>query len=299
MRAWARLEGPEGQVADLQPGDIIGRTHRSALRLDDPRISEAHALVSLRGGRLKLLALRGALAVGRQRLAELELAAGLTVHLAKGAAVHVLGVSLPPVLMAVAVGDAPPVALMGSVQSIGGSPVTLAAGYSDTAFAHVWSTGDAWMLRCRDQTPVLAEPGLGFDAGGTPVRLVELDLREVGASSTVDAGRLDAALHLVARYHSVHIHRQGHPVLSLSGQPAVLLSELVTLDGPVEWTVLAGQIWRRHSRRDGLRKKLDATLMRLRRKLSAAGIREDLVRADGTGRLELVLREGDRTEDLT
>ncbi len=299
MRARAKVEGPSGQLVELEPGDLIGRTHRSALRLDDPRVSEAHALVSLRGGALKLLALRGILVVGRRPVPEVELSVGLTVHLAKGAAVHCLDLTLPATVLAVAVGAQAPVPLTGSVQSIVGAPARLEAGFRDGALAHVWSTGDVWLWRTADADALPVPVDGSLDLGGTPVRFVEVGLHGAGAPSTVDAGRLHPALHLVARYHSVHLHRLGQPVVSLSGQPAVLLSELVSLDGPVDWEVLAKLIWRRHSRRDGLRKKLDATLLRLRRKLADADVRDDLVRADGTGRIELVLYEGDRVEDLT
>jgi hypothetical protein len=299
MRARARVEGPSGQQVELEPGDLIGRTHRSALRLDDPRVSEAHALVSLRGGALKLLSLRGVLVVERRPVPSVELSPGLTVHLARGAAVHVLEVTLPATVLAIAVGDHAPVALTGSVQSIGGEPARLHAGFQEDALAHVWSTGDGWLWRTPDAEASAVEGGTTVDLGGTEVRFVEVALHRVGAPSTIDAGRLHPALHLVARYHSVHVHRVGRPVVSLSGQPAILLSELVALDGPVDWEVLAKLIWRRHSRRDVLRKKLDAALLRLRRKLADADVRDDLVRADGTGRIELVLYDGDRIEDLT
>jgi hypothetical protein len=299
MRASARLEGPEGQVAEVHPGDLLGRSARSALRLDDPRVSEAHALVSLRSGALKLLALRGALAVDRRRVTEVDLAAGLTVHLARGVALHVLEVTLPSTLLAARLGDAAPALLTGSVQSIGGDPPGLTPGFREDARAHVWCTGEAWMVREVGGSPRSVEGGLVIDVSGTPVRFVEVELARAGPASTVDAGRIHPALHLVARYQSVHIHRPGRPVVSLSGQPAVLVSELVAMDGPVDWLVLAKQIWRRHSRRDLLRKKLDATLLRLRKRLEAEDVRPDLVRADGTGRIELVLHDGDRVEDLT
>ena len=59
MRARVRLRLDSGEVRQLVSGDIIGRIWGAALRLDDPQISEAHALVSMRGTALKLLALRG------------------------------------------------------------------------------------------------------------------------------------------------------------------------------------------------------------------------------------------------
>lgn len=46
MRASVRLKTPDGQETELVAGEIIGRAWTSALRLDDGRISEAHAMVS-------------------------------------------------------------------------------------------------------------------------------------------------------------------------------------------------------------------------------------------------------------
>jgi len=299
MQAVVRLEGPDGTAVELQPGDVIGRSWRAALRLDDPRVSEAHAMVSLRAGGLRLLALRGGMAVDRKRVHDVELVPGLTVHLASGVALHVLEVRLPKALMAVGIDGGLPVSLTGAVQSLVGDPVRLEPGYRAEALAHLWSDGDAWLLQRGDGAPERVEVGHVETLGSSRVELVSMTLEGAGAPSTVDAGRINPPLHIVARYHSVHLHRRGLPVVTLSGQPALLLSELVAMDGLVEWSVLAGQVWRRHSRKDTLRKKLDAALARLRKKLADGDVRDDLVRSDGTGRIELVLYDGDRVEDLT
>lgn len=46
MRANVRLLLSDGRSEVLGPGDIIGRMWSATLRLDDPHVSEAHALVS-------------------------------------------------------------------------------------------------------------------------------------------------------------------------------------------------------------------------------------------------------------
>ena len=58
MRAVARLLLPDGRDVEVGPGDLIGRTPSAAAVIDDPRIAEAHAFVSLRHGELHLLSLR-------------------------------------------------------------------------------------------------------------------------------------------------------------------------------------------------------------------------------------------------
>jgi len=44
---WIRL--PDGSLVALGHGDFIGRVWTAALVLDDPRVSEGHAMISLRG----------------------------------------------------------------------------------------------------------------------------------------------------------------------------------------------------------------------------------------------------------
>ena len=58
MRPTVSLQLPDGSIHELGHGDLIGRLWTAALHLDDGRISEAHAMISLRGSELHLLALR-------------------------------------------------------------------------------------------------------------------------------------------------------------------------------------------------------------------------------------------------
>jgi len=59
MHPYVSFRLPSGKLVALGPGDVIGRSDRAALCLSEPYISEAHAMVSLRSGELKLLSLRG------------------------------------------------------------------------------------------------------------------------------------------------------------------------------------------------------------------------------------------------
>jgi hypothetical protein len=73
------FEAPGGRIWHLRPGDIVGRMPTAALQLNDPRVSEAHGLVSLRGYRLRLLSLRGRFAVAGRPTTDLELEPGLVI----------------------------------------------------------------------------------------------------------------------------------------------------------------------------------------------------------------------------
>lgn len=55
---------PSGDLAVMEHGEIIGRLPSADLQLDDPHISEAHAMLSQRSQGLTLLALRGTLFLG-------------------------------------------------------------------------------------------------------------------------------------------------------------------------------------------------------------------------------------------
>ncbi len=63
MLARVTLQDPDGGAFELAPGDIIGRLDSAAMPLADARVSEAHAMISLREGRLQMIALRGGLAL--------------------------------------------------------------------------------------------------------------------------------------------------------------------------------------------------------------------------------------------
>lgn len=74
----------DGSLHRLVSGDLIGRVWTAALTLEDARVSEAQALVSLRDGALVLLALRRLLRVDGREARQVVLTPGLVVDLADG-----------------------------------------------------------------------------------------------------------------------------------------------------------------------------------------------------------------------
>ena len=105
MDPFVVLRLPDGSRATLRHGDLVGRLETAALHIADPRISEAHAMVSLRGATLKLLALRGRLAVEGFAVRDVELVAGLTIALAGEVALVVERVGLPEQILGLAIGS--------------------------------------------------------------------------------------------------------------------------------------------------------------------------------------------------
>ena len=76
-----------------------------------------------------------------------------------------------------------------------------------------------------------------------------------------------------------------------------MISELVTVGGPIGWQALASELWPEEDEPSILRSRLDVTLSRLRRKLREARLRPDLVGTDGVGKVELLLHPNDTVED--
>ncbi len=101
IRATVRLLAPDESAVVLGAGDLIGRMPSAALMVDDARVSEAHAMVSLRGGELRLLGLRGMFAVDGKPVQDLVLQPGVEFELAPGLLFSVLEVELPKAVLAV------------------------------------------------------------------------------------------------------------------------------------------------------------------------------------------------------
>lgn len=300
MRASVQLILPDGSQTELCPGDLIGRLWSAALRVDNARVSEAHALISLRGQELKMLALRGVLAVGSKRVSEVALEPGLTIELARDYALRVGEVVLPTEVFAVELPGLPPQQLGAAVYSVVASPRPgIVRGNVKEAVASLWSTGEGWRLQVGTEPSVELVADSEWTIEDFTLRALLQPLHVASLSDTRMVGRLHKPLRIVAAFESVHIHRRGEPTLTLGGLSARIMSELVAIDGPVGWEAVAEEIWRGEADRHTLRHKWDVNVSRLRAKLRAAGIRPDLVRADGSGTFELLLLSEDEVEDRT
>lgn len=302
-KPYARLRTPDGESIDVPAGGIIGRLPGAAIRLDDPLVSEAHALVSLRGRKLKLLALRGSMEVDGKRMPELVLEPGQRILLAQGVALEVEEVVLPSHVLALTGLGATPEELSASVYSIVVRPPPglpeLVVGFQASAAAHVFSTTEGWRIRIRSQAPENVEAGSSWEIDGVEVGAVALPIASAGAKSTVFYGRIYAPVRIVARYETVHLESLGQPTLVITGVPARILSELVSMGAPAPWDVVASEVWRDEDDRQNLRQNWDRNLRTLRAKLRSAGFREDLVRPDGKGNVELFLQPDDTVVNET
>jgi len=289
----------------VHPGDLIGRLASADVVISDPRVSEAHALVSLRRRSLRLLGLRGALSVDGHEVDAVTLAPGVRVDLAEGLAVTVERVELPTHTLMLCGTAQGAVELGASSYSLvspdGAGPrvLRLMAGYVQGAAAHLWYSGACLWIRPRGLEAEPIETGGRWTIEGCPLRVIQVPLD--GANDTVveDGSPERVGLVIVARYTSVHL-QCGDRTSVLTGRPANLVSELVGFAGkPVAWEVVSRQLWGTHVDRELLRDNFDSTRSRLRRQLRDLGVREDLVLLDGSGNVELVLYPGDRLVDET
>lgn len=298
MLATVTLRHPDGSLHDLHHGDIIGRLWSAALRLDDAGVSEAHALVSLRGAELKLLSLRGLFAVGGEPVRSLTLAVGQRIAITRTLEVEVVAVQVPHTVLALTGGDLPTLPLEG-VCSLVAEPLLRLVPRRAAALplATFWFTGEGWRVRLPDGSVDHLEPGWTLPTPRGEVRALALGLSRGTGASTVARGRHSSRLVVECHYDTVHLHREGHPTLTLSGQMAVLVSELAALSTAVDWGAAAGLIWPDVPDRSVLRRRWDVLLARLRRKLREHGVRADLVKPDGSGNYSLVLLPGDRVDD--
>ena len=294
---------PDGQVIKAPPGALVGRLSTAAVRIDDPRVSEAHALVSLRGSELKLLTLRGGLRVDGEKGDDIVLIPGQRIQLARGVELRVLVVELPSSLMALQIisMDRPfgaPVELTRSVYSIVPQPEpAIEPRFEQSAPAHVWNNSDGWSIRLEGDASEPIVPGASWDVAGFTVLALAIPLPEAGMAETVVSDRGYSTLRIIDRDGTIHIHPDGdRESLILNGKPAQIISELAMMEVLAPWYVVAGEIWPRTRDLKILRRNWDQCLNRLRRKLREGNIRDNLVTADGTGNIELFLLPGDTLE---
>jgi hypothetical protein len=296
MRPSATLRLPGGATVEVGPGALLGRTPAATAMIDDPRVSEAHAFVSLRHGELHLLSLRRLLTLGTKPVNDVVLRRGQVIGIADELTVEVLDVVTPTELLAVAA-PGQPTRVLAQVASIVDDPPRLVARVEVDAHVQLWSVGESWRLRRRGGAAQPIGPGDTIEIAGVTFRLVTVPIGLAGPSPTI-AGATAEPIRLVAYYDTVQIHRRNRAIATLSGTNARIISELVACHGPTGWEVLARGVWTDEADTGALRHRWDVALGRLRARLRELGVR-DLVRSDGAGQLALELYEGDHVDDRT
>lgn len=297
-RPHVHLALPDGSVRELEHGDLIGRLWSAALVLDDPRISEAHALVSLREGAFWLLSLRRKVAVRGRPVTQVQLELGLEVELADRLSVRVEAIELPDEVLMLETDDFPPIVLPSVCSLVTRPRFALSARPDPRAPCQIWDNGAQWQLQVDGVVrPLRSDDTWSVD--GVALRVTMRALGGSGPKQTRVPGGVHAPIHVVACFDTVELHRDGESTVVLGGLSAQLISELVAYAGPVAWLTVARALWPRDEEESSLRRRWDVALARLRGRLRAERISPDLVHADGSGQVTLLLRDCDRVEDRT
>lgn len=284
------------------PGDLIGRMARAALRIEDPRISEAHALVSLRGTELRLLALRGRLGVDGRPVSSARLFPGQRVVLSGFFALRVEQVLLPERVFALDIegeGDEGlgPLAIEGVLAIHPGPPLRVVPQFDPGAPLIVWVDDLGVRVHPREGSPRRLGDGDALTLGGLTLSASMLPLATLDSPSTAEAGLYDVPLTVAIHYDTVQVRpATGAPVV-FDGLLARLISELAELDTPIGWRGIAELLWEDEPDEHVLRYRWDQATSRIRKRLRAAGLRSDLIRSNA-GLVQLFLGPEDRVEDL-
>jgi pSer/pThr/pTyr-binding forkhead associated (FHA) protein len=263
-------------------GDMVGRSLTAAICLDDPRVSEAHAMLSLRGRSLWLLALRGRLRVNTRFCAEVELDVGTEVELAPGLTLRCVGLELPREVLGVSAPGLGTVVLFSTTSLVAGPPPALRPGAESDADVIFWTLGSAWRYQLRHQPPKPLQPGMQLQAGGLTVHALLVPIEEAARTRTIPA--LRPGFRFEVHPHAVHIFTAVGAPADVTGVPGRLLGAMLRADGPIEWRDLCECVWPGDkSRESSLRNRLDVGLARLRERLREAGVSDVGLGLDGAG----------------
>lgn len=251
-------------------------------------------MLSLRGRELRLLALRGRLTVDERESDDVTLMPGQRIVFGGAFGCMVEQVSLPTHVLAIEF-DGVVYELCSDAYSFTTRPVPdLLPRLLPDAAAQLWATDEGWMMQIAGGVPSPLRVGAVWTVDGVVIAVHQVSLAEATASATVGPRE---PLRLVCRTTTVHIRRGRREPVTIDARAGQLLSELALMAVPVEWAVAARLLWpdeRNPSRR---RRNFDAVLGRLRAHLREAGIRDDLVRTDGRGNVEVLLDRQDEVID--
>ncbi|TNE84540.1 MAG: FHA domain-containing protein [Deltaproteobacteria bacterium] len=292
MMARAAFRTPDGHLVSLAHGDLIGRLASAALVLDDPRVSEAHAMVSLRQNGLYLLGLRRPVRIGGKALSSVKLEVGLSIEFADDVALVVEEIVLPDAIPALEGEDLPRQQLPDVVSLYTRPRSRLVGKFQPDADAHLWSLSGSWRLRIDGRVRPL-DTNESFEVAGKQFRIVAIGLSQAAARPTEQSGGVHAPMRVVTHYDTVQIQRDGSSTVLVTGLGARIISELAAVSCAMRWEELCNELWPGEDHPDHLRRRLDMALFRLRKRLRTERIPEELVRSTGSGMIELVLGPGD------
>lgn len=279
---------PSGRDIRLGSGGVIGRGAWTTLRLDDAEVSEAHALVTRRDARFRLLPLRGAITVNGETVGDAILRPKLEVRLSRNTVLTVRDVVVPTESLAL-MGIGPDAVLVAECpQSLVGTPPALVAGLRRDALLWLWPDDGTWLARARGEEPEVVEPGRAWLLGGVEV-VVFGQSTVASAAGTVATRR--GPLSVSVEPGLLRLRAEGGTTLSLGGNQAEFLTLLLDRAEPVHWTEIARYFWPEREQHRW-RERFDAMVKGVRAKLREHHLRGDLLWSwDGAYRVALAAED--------
>jgi len=275
--------GPE-VGADVPAGGIIGRSPYATLTLDDPCVSEAHALVSSRAGVLRLLALRRRFSVDGVLVDDIQLEVGQTITLAPGVTLEVLELWRPGHVTVLDMADGTRI-IVSDTLFFHGEPAQVSAKWVPDAKGVLWLSGHELRFRAEDEPErvlPLEETATAFEVSGQ--RFEVQRVANTAGDSTLPYAEV------VMRIDDDRVElRAGARRLVLDGIPARFLIALARSSEALGWASLASAVWPDEPNWDNLRRRLDVTLSRIRKKLREHELPADILRTVGQGHFSLAL----------
>lgn len=237
---------PGEAIVRALPGQVVGRGMFAAVPVPHARVSEAHAVLSLRSS-LLLLGARGDLSVDGQVVRRVELRAGQVIALLPdlAARLEVLRVDQAPEFLGLSVDGGAPVAIPPIEEGyalLDGKPVA-----AKTRPARFWSAGEDWYVLPDGEDPSALEVGAEWQVEGHTVQLCNLLPPKLVSTETLAPNMpvystlkavKDAVGYRVDAYGT-----DGQVFDLLGGQPGNILGQLLTSVGPRPWTEIAAPMW--------------------------------------------------------
>ena len=302
-RAYVVFRLPDGRLARVSAGGIIGRSAKAELYLPDPRVSEAHAMVSLRGHRLKLLQLRRPIVIDGESFAQVTLKTGQRITLTRTITITVEHVQLPSHELVLCGVIEQPIPLSEERYAIvpagcaeklerelkhaRGPKLELWYTHADGALASIWSCADGWALSVADCEPDLVRPNSRWIIGGELIRFL-LHPRKSSVEPTEIQTINSPKLSLHVNGYRVEFSRDGTPVCSFIEVNGRILREIVRAHadgGSAYWVDVVNAVYGEvnEASYDRRQNSFYKQLQRIRRTLKAHGIPGRIVQTNGRG----------------
>ena len=252
-------------------------------------------MVSWRGNKMRLIALRGQVQANGAAVAEVTLRPRLELRLSRDTVVVVQEVVVPDTVLCLSGVAGGTLEVNAPLASVVGEQRRLVPGLHHDAHLTLWTESATWYARPRGAEASALASGQAWEIAGRSVLAAAVPTSQVGvATRAADSASVTVAIESGV----VRLSAEGAPPLVLGGNQAELILRLAEADEPQHWTTIANYFWPERER-DRWRERFDAMVKEVRNKFRDHRIRGDLLWSwDGSYRLNLQdgeeLRRGDR-----